>query len=219
MLGQGQSLLALGDVGAGTARFDEAMLSVASGEVGPIAAGTVYCAVIVECMKIFDLARATEWTEALSEWCDVQPDLVPFRGQCLVHRSQLQQTSGDWAAAVTCVESACDRLADPPHPALGLAHYQVAELHRLVGDVDAAEARYRLASRNGREPMPGLALLDLAHGAIDEAAAGIRRALRRGHSRSNDQRSCPLRSTSIPQPTIARRRVPLPTSLAAYRPH
>ena len=129
-LGHGQALIALGDTTAGTARLDEVMLSVTAGEVGPITSGIVYCAVILECMKLFDLPRASEWTHALTNWCDAQPDLVPFRGQCLVHRSQLQQAAGEWMDASTTVASACQRLTDPPHPALGLAHYQGAELHR-----------------------------------------------------------------------------------------
>ncbi len=177
MLGHGQALIALGDETAGMSRLDEVMLSVASGEVGPIASGIVYCAVILECMQIFDLAHAAEWTDALSAWCDVLPELAPYRGQCLVHRAQLQQAAGDWSTASDTVEAACRRLADPPHPALGLAYYQVAELHRLVGDLSAAAADYRRASRYGYEPMPGLALLELTGREVEAARAGIGRAL------------------------------------------
>ena len=69
------------------------------------------------------------------------------------------------------------RLSQPPHPAIGIAHYQQAELHRLQGEFDAAERAYREAARSGREPEPGLALLRLAEGQIDPAAASMRRVL------------------------------------------
>lgn len=177
MLGHGQALIAQGDTAAGTARLDEVMVSVTAGEVGPVASGIVYCAVILECMQLFDLPRATEWTTALTAWCDAQPDLVAYRGQCLVHRSQLQQAAGDWPNAIVTVETARQRLTDPPHPALGLACYQAAELHRLLGAFDEAEAEYRRANHNGCQPMPGLALLQLARGDVDAAAATVRRAL------------------------------------------
>ncbi len=176
-LGHGQALIALGDTAAGTARFDEVMVSVTADEVGPIASGIVYCAVILECMQLFDVARATEWTEALSSWCDAQPDLVPYRGQCLVHRAQLQLALGDWPSAAETAETACRRLSDPPHPALGLAYYQQAQLLRLLGAYDEAEAAYRRANRSGYQPMPGLALLELNRGDARAAAATIRRAL------------------------------------------
>ena len=177
-LGHGQALIAAGDVSGGTARLDEVMVAVTAGEVGPIASGIVYCAVILECMQLFDFQRASEWTDALSAWCDAQPDLVPYRGQCLVHRSQVKQASGDWGDAISAAESACRRLRDPPHPALGLAYYQQADLHRLVGNFDAAEEMYREASRSGYQPMPGLALLKLAQGDAGAAAAAIQRALK-----------------------------------------
>jgi tetratricopeptide (TPR) repeat protein len=176
-LGHGQALIAMGDTDDGTARLDEVMVSVTAGEVGPITSGIVYCAVILECMQLFDLQRASEWTDALSAWCDAQPDLVPYRGQCLVHRSQIHQAAGDWPDAITAAEAACRRLTDPPHPALGLAYYQEAELHRLVGAFEEAESEYRHASRNGYHPMPGLALLQLARGDAGAAAASVQRAL------------------------------------------
>lgn len=176
-LGRGQALLALGDEAAGLALLDEVMLSIRSDEVGPVVSGVVYCAVILECMQIFDLARAAEWTAALDAWCETQPDLVPYRGQCLVHQSQLQQVAGDWARAAATVSAARERLTDPPHPALGLACYQEAELHRLRGELDAAADAYGRASRAGHHPMPGLALLEMARSDVTAAAAGIRRAL------------------------------------------
>ncbi len=177
VLADGQALIALGDTKGGTMRLDEVMLSVEAGEVGPVTSGIVYCAVILECIAMFDLPRAAEWTGALSVWCDARPDLVPYRGQCLVHRSQVEQAAGDWSRAIDTARAACAQLSDPPHPALGLAHYQAAELHRLRGEFDAAEQDYRAASQNGNDPMPGLALLELARGATVAAAAAISRAL------------------------------------------
>lgn len=177
MLGHGQALLALGDEADGVAMFDNVMLSVSAGEVGPVVSGIVYCAVVLECMQIFDLTRAAEWTDALNTWCASQPDLVPYRGQCLVHQSQLQQAAGEWSEAASTVVTACDRLRDPPHPALGLAWYQEGELHRLRGELDAAAAAYARASSAGHDPMPGLALLQLARDDAVAASATVRRAL------------------------------------------
>jgi DNA-binding NarL/FixJ family response regulator len=85
--------------------------------------------------------------------------------------------AGDWTTAIATAGAARRRLADPPHPALGLAHYQEAELHRLVGAFDDADAAYRRASRHGHDPTPGLALLELARGNTGEAATTIRRGL------------------------------------------
>jgi Flp pilus assembly protein TadD len=90
--------------------------------------------------------------------------------------------AGRWADAITTADAACRRLTDPPHPALGLAHYQEGELHRLVGAFDDAETAYRQASRHGHDPVPGLALLDLVRGGTSAAATTVRRALQESHS-------------------------------------
>lgn len=178
-LGRGQSLLHLGRTPEGIAFFDEAMLSVANGEVSPIVAGIIYCGVIESCQRVFDLRRAREWTSALSRWCDSQPGLVSYRGQCLAYRAEIMQLHGAWQDAMTEARNACQRLTGDP--AVGAAFYRQAELHRLRGEFKSAENDYRQASQWGRQPEPGLALLRLAQEQVDAAAATIRRALDEAH--------------------------------------
>lgn len=176
--GQGMCLVIQGDGAAGIALLDEAMAGVTSGEVSPMYAGIAYCTVIAGCVEDFDLRRAREWTAALARWCDSQPDLVPFRGNCLVHRCELMQLEGAWPAAMEAARQACDLLSGPvTWDTLGSAHYQLGELQRLRGDFAAAEQSYRRASEAGRQPEPGLALLRLAQGRVDVAVGVLRRAL------------------------------------------
>lgn len=177
-LGQGMCLVMQGHGPAGIALLDELMVGVTCGEVSPIYAGIAYCSVIAGCSELFDLRRAKEWTAALSRWCDSQPDLVPYRGNCLVHRCELMQLEGAWTDAMVVAQQACDQLSGPVRwDTLGSAYYQLGELQRLRGEFAEAEESYRKASEAGRQPEPGLALLRLAQRRIDVAAAVLRRAL------------------------------------------
>ena len=177
-LGAGQSMCMLGNADEGLSLLDEAMVAVVSGEVSPLIAGIAYCATIGVCNDMFDLRRAREWTHALSRWCEAQPDLVPYRGNCLIHRCEIFQLSGEWPHALDAARQATQWLSGRTvHDTLGLAHYQCGEILRLRGEYTEAEEAYRKASQAGREPEPGLSLLRLAQGRVDVAAAAMRRVL------------------------------------------
>lgn len=191
-LGLGMCLVMLGDPAAGISMLDEVMVGVTSGEVSPIFAGIAYCSVLASCSDVFDLRRAREWTSALTRWCDAQPGLVPFRGNCLVHQCEILQLQGSWSQAVEAAEHACDYLSGPVKwDSLGSAYYQLGELQRLRGEQDLAVQSYLRASEAGRQPEPGLALLRLAQGRVDVAVAAIRRVIDEGGDPSARSRLLP----------------------------
>jgi len=176
--GQGRALLRMGRREEGVALLDEAMAAVEAGEVGPIFAGDIYCSVIEACHESFDVRRAAEWTSALTRWCEAQPDLVPYRGQCLIRRAEILRLRGQWEDAASEASRAREWLLNPPPKrAVGAAYYQLGELHRVRGEQRAAEVAYREASRWGRRPEPGMALLRLEQGEVKAAASTIRVAL------------------------------------------
>jgi DNA-binding CsgD family transcriptional regulator len=173
--GRGRTLIRLGRTAEGVALLDEAMAAVVAGDVVPILAGDIYCAVLEGCFEIFDLRRAYEWTTSLAQWCAAQPDLVRYRGECLLYRAEIRQSHGELLEAEEDVRLAYGLLSTPhPRPAMGAAFYRMAELHRLRGEFTKAEAAYRQANESGRKPQPGLSLLRLAQGQTDAAAASIR---------------------------------------------
>ncbi len=176
--GRGRALIMLGQESEGLSLLDEVMVSITAGDLSPIVAGCIYCSVIASCFERFDVPRALEWTDALNRWCADQPDLVPYRGECLVYRAALLRHQGAWADAMREMDRACERLAPSPAKlAAGAAYYERGELYRLRGEVKKAEDAYRLASDYGRMPQPGLALLRLAQGRIGIAKSAIARVL------------------------------------------
>jgi DNA-binding CsgD family transcriptional regulator len=190
--GHGRSLIRMGQVEAGVSLLDQAMVAVEAGEVSPIVVGDVYCSVIAGCLEVSDLRRAREWTTQMSRWCGSHAELVAYSGQCLLRRAEILQLHGVWSEASEAAQLACERcLQGPDAPAIGGAWYQRAELHRLRGESAQADEAYRQASRFGRRPQPGLALLRLAQGQVDAASTAIRGAVGEAQERRSRSRLLP----------------------------
>ena len=176
---QGHALVRQGHAQHGLRLIDETMLAVTTGKLSPIVTGLIYCNTIAFCQGAYELRRAREWTEALSEWCEGQPDMVAHTGVCLVHRAEIMELAGEWRAALEEARRAGERLGwgVPGGPAGGQAFYRRGEIRRLQGKLAAAEEAYQSAGSCGWDPQPGLALLRLAQGRREAAAVAIRRAL------------------------------------------
>jgi hypothetical protein len=113
-MGQGQAAVVSGDGRGALPSVDSAMVIVTSEKVSPLVQGVVFCGVIDACQRALELRRAAEWTAVLTRWCDEQPDLVPFRGQCLVHRAEMMQLHGDWDDALEEARRARSHLDGTP---------------------------------------------------------------------------------------------------------
>lgn len=171
---QGRFALYSGRVPEGLALLDDAMVRVVSGETSPIVAGHVYCTAIEGAQEISDYGRVAEWASALDRWCDAQPGLLTFTGQCALHRGQLMRLRGAWDAALQELDLACERYrVIGAEDAIGLAQSEMGDLLRLRGDLDAADAAYQRAADHGFDPQPGLALLWLARGRAEAARAAV----------------------------------------------
>jgi len=176
---QGRALIQQGRIREGLGLVDEVLVAATAGELSPIMTGIVYCNTIAFCQASYELRHAREWTEALTGWCERQPEMVAHNGLCLVHRAEIMQLQGAWSDALAEARRAAERFTDGVlnQLACGKAHYREGEVHRLRGEFGPAEDAYRQASRCGFEPQPGLALLRLAQDEGEKAAAAIRRAV------------------------------------------
>ena len=95
----------------------------------------------------------------------------------MVCRAEIMEVGGQWPDALEEARRATARFSESLGPiAAAEALYRQAEIHRLRGELDAAEACYLDASQSGRDPQPGLSLLRLAQGRAEAAAQALRRA-------------------------------------------
>ena len=176
---QARALVGQGRIEEGLRLVDEILVVATSGELSPVVTGIVYCTTIAFCRDVYELRHAWEWTDVLRRWCEAQPEMVAHNGLCLVHRAESMLLRGEPDAALAEAREAAERYSKGilNQIACGTAHYCQGAAHRHRGDFASAEVAHRGAGNLGCDPQPGLALLRLAQGNGDAAAAAIRRAV------------------------------------------
>ncbi|HKX15264.1 MAG TPA: LuxR C-terminal-related transcriptional regulator [Propionibacteriaceae bacterium] len=174
----GRALIKAGKLKDGLSRLDEAMVPIVERDTSPRMTSMMYCSAIATCHEAREFGRARQWTHALGAWLDSLPRLGgAYFGNCRIYRAYLMCLGGSWREALEEVAFVCDDLSGNYGQLIaGHAHYQLAEIHRLLGNPEA-EAGYRRAAELGGQTQPGLSLLRLSHGEVDKALLGIRRAL------------------------------------------
>jgi DNA-binding NarL/FixJ family response regulator len=145
--------------------------------------GLVYCTVIEGCQELADFSRVASWTVALGRWCEAQPGLVPFTGQCSLHRAQILRLHGAFDAALLEFDQARDRAETGfrQSGAAAAALLERGDLLRVRGRLAEAEAAYQRVVELGFDPQPGLAMCWLDHGRTAAAVTTIRRLLAETH--------------------------------------
>ena len=183
LVSMGRVAIYLGRVPEGLALLDEAMVGISAGEVSPVFSGLVYCALIEGCQELADFSRMSSWTQALTQWCEAQPGLVPYTGQCSLHRGQILRLHGAFDEALVEFSRAQHR-AETGFRQSGAAAAALTErgdLLRIRGRLADAETAYQNSVELGFDPQPGLAMCWLARGRTAAAVTAIRRLLTETH--------------------------------------
>jgi len=162
---------------AGLAELDEAATAASSGRLDLRAASDIFCTTIGACRGVGDLQRAAQWADEGERWMR-RNGAGGYPGICQVHRAELKMLRGHWTEAEQEARQACDvlqrfRLMD----GLGSAHHTIGEIRLRMGDLDAAAEAFDRAYEYGHDGQPGLSLLQLARGQVEDAQRSIARAL------------------------------------------
>ncbi|MDP9184934.1 MAG: LuxR C-terminal-related transcriptional regulator [Actinomycetota bacterium] len=178
---EGLTLLDAGEISAGLARMDEAMIDVLSGALDPYFTGIIFCSLIAACLELNDIRRAGEWSDAARTWCDTLQPGSPFPGMCRVNRAEVARLRGSWDEAAAEAELASKELEAIEPGLAGLALVQVGEIQRRRGALGGAEAAFARAHELGADPQPWLALLRQMQGKREAARTGLQNALTSEH--------------------------------------
>jgi tetratricopeptide (TPR) repeat protein len=173
---EGRILILDGDVAQGLALLDEAGVAATSGDLDPLSTGVVYCELVcaLQGLALYDLAE--EWTEAMERWSRTNA-IGSLHGRCRVHRAEVLRLRGQCHDAEVEALLAVEELRPYLRRELGWPLTELGRIRLRTGDITGAEEALLAAHHVGWDAEPGLALVRLAQGDVDTAAASIRDAL------------------------------------------
>jgi class 3 adenylate cyclase len=171
-----------GNTQVGLALIDEAAAAATSGQLDLRIASDILCNTIAACRNIGDLKRAGQWADEGEHWMRRQT-VGGYPGVCRVHRAELMMLRGQWPEAEEEARQACEELQRfGLNDSLGFAHHEIGEIRLRMGDLQGAADAFERAYELGDDGQPGLALLHLARGEVEDAGRSIERALAATHS-------------------------------------
>ena len=165
-----------GDVADGLAQLDEVGVLLLSGAVDALTTGMMLCELVCAAQGLALHDMAAEWTDAMDRWRHGAA-FGGLHGRCRVHRAEILRVSGPCEAAEDEALAACDDLRPWMRREFGWPLAELGTIRLRKGDLDGAEEALLAAHEHVWCPHPGLALLRLEQGRVDEAVALIDEAI------------------------------------------
>ncbi|MDN5860382.1 MAG: hypothetical protein L0H84_17380, partial [Pseudonocardia sp.] len=168
--------IADGAIVDGLAELDEIAARLMGGEADPLTTGMLYCELVCAAQNLGDHARAVQWHEVMQRWA-ASDGIGSVGGRCRIHHVELLRLSGPADAAEAAAVQACEELRPWMRREFGWPLVELAQVRLRRGDLEGAEEAFLAALDHGWVVQPGLALLFLALGDSETAAAMIDDAL------------------------------------------
>ncbi|HUS43817.1 MAG TPA: hypothetical protein VMY16_14230 [Ilumatobacteraceae bacterium] len=165
-----------GDLELGLGLLDEVGAVLMSGAADPLTTGMMYCEIICAAQGLLMPDVAAQWTDVMERWRHGAA-FGGINGRCRVHRAEVLRMSGTCDLAEAEALAACDELRPWMRREYGWPLVELGNVRLRAGDLDGAEAAYQEALDHAWSPQPGLALVHLARGEADLAAAMIADAI------------------------------------------
>lgn len=165
-----------GDLDEGLSALDDVAVELSAGNLDPLTTGQMWCEVICAMQWIGQHDRAEEWTEAMERWRHGAA-FGGLSGRCRVHQAEIMRLRGPCDAAEQEALQACEELRPWMRREFGWPLTELGNARLRKGDFAGAEEAFLAAHQNAWLPQPGLALLRMAQGRVDEAFSMIENAL------------------------------------------
>ncbi len=165
-----------GRVREGLEQLGEVGALLMSGKVDHLTTGMMYCELICAAQGLGRYDLAGEWTAVMEHWRHGAA-FGGINGRCRVHRAEMLRISGPCDAAEAEALGACDELRPWMRREFGWPLVELGTIRLRKGDLAGAEEAFVAAHRHAWTPHPGLALVRLAQGEVDLAAALIQDAI------------------------------------------